>query len=652
MKAQLFIFITLFCLSLNAQAQRHSFDFGTPTKNELTMTSLENTDTEALVIYEIGKTSFEIDPAKFYFYLKITNRTKIKILNKDGLKYADIEIPYYSSGINSEEVTEIKGATYHLVNDSIIKKTITSGIISDKKINSNWQAKTFTMPDAKVGSVIEWEYTIISPFFFNIREWQFQKYIPVVLSKFEFETVPFYEYESTIKGIRQLDVNESTVITMDHQLDGTVYRKTLQTMIMRQVPAFEDIEFITSPKDYMSSVLFQLSRVNHPHGGGRNIVTTWPTLCDEILEEVNFGKYISAAEKESKDFLASLSLKEKTGEEQIKAITTHVKNYFTWNKYNAKFAERKVADVIKSGSGSSAEINLLLLGALRSQGIEAKPILMSTRGNGIIDTSHPFQQLLNYVIVQANCNGKLYYLDATEPLLPFDKLPTRCINVKGLVVEKSSDQWIDIPQDSRAMKEYTFNLRPNDDLSALEVDARYDAYDYDAYLYRHEYSNNDYYLINYFRKQEVDIKGEIKVENLYDLEKPFTYSLQMSLPLQKRGEQIQISPLVGHAPVENMFTQDERTLPIDLLFRNVYQFNSTFEIPAGYKVETLPEDAHIDTRCMKASYKTEVNGNVITTSAHYEFKNNVFPAEDYEILKESYNEIIKTLNRKIILQQN
>ena len=53
---------------------------------------------------------------------------------------------------------------------------------------------------------------------------------------------------------------------------------------------------------------------------------------------------------------------------------------------------------LKTRQGNVAEINLLLTAMLRKAGIEADPMILSTRDNGIANTSYPLISEYNYVI--------------------------------------------------------------------------------------------------------------------------------------------------------------------------------------------------------------------------------------------------------------
>jgi len=84
-----------------------------------------------------------------------TNSYEIKILTEEGRKYADVEIPYVR---DTENVFGIEARTIQ-PDGSIVKF---DGKVLDKTIEKangvRYLAKTFTLSDVRVGSIIEYRY--------------------------------------------------------------------------------------------------------------------------------------------------------------------------------------------------------------------------------------------------------------------------------------------------------------------------------------------------------------------------------------------------------------------------------------------------------------------------------------------------------------
>src|SRR5271157_1565883 len=81
---------------------------------------------------------------------------QIKILTEEGRKYADVEIPY---GKKQGHIGGISARTIH-PDGSIVKfegKAYDKTIVKAKGVR--YLAKTFTLPDVQVGSIIEYRFT-------------------------------------------------------------------------------------------------------------------------------------------------------------------------------------------------------------------------------------------------------------------------------------------------------------------------------------------------------------------------------------------------------------------------------------------------------------------------------------------------------------
>ncbi|MDR0232584.1 MAG: DUF3857 and transglutaminase domain-containing protein [Dysgonamonadaceae bacterium] len=650
----------LFCVILLVVFAAKSQDLYTQepwkiTQHEITMTAYDkDLDAEAVVLYEIGNTSFLGNDNTGYFEMHKEIRTKIKILNQAGIKYAEFEIPFYEENSKPEMIRNLRAVTYNIEDGKLSKTELNDKNVFEEKRENNWKCKKFAMPNVKEGSVVEVSYTIVSPYLFNIDEWKFQKKIPVIYSRFSLKAVPYYEYTYIMKGAKKFDeYTHGLVPNSDVQWRSLKYKIYQYNMGMKDIPAFKDEEFITSEKDHMISLNFQLSKIHRPDGRRDDIMSTWPALCNDFLKHDLFGKYIDAAAKEAKKILPTLNLAGKSIEEQIKIITDYVKSNYSWNGNVRKMANSKVSDLLKQKRGNSAELNLFLAGMLSAANIKVQPILLSTRKNGKVSQGHPFESFLNYVIVQANTGEKNILLDATESMLLYNELPERCINVKGLVVEKNSEQWIDIVHDELALTEKEFDLKFNDNLTLLTSEIRYNAYAYDAYQYRAAYYSDTQNLYDLFMRRSVEPQGDIKVENYTELDKPFIISFKTESAGEGMADKLFIAPFLNQSQTDNLFKQKQRTLPVDLIHRHAAKFKSIIHIPEGYKVDYLPKEVKHDGKQMIINYTAVENPEKkqIEIIANYQFKNYIYEAKDYQTLKVLFDQMIKTFNETIVLSK-
>jgi hypothetical protein len=649
MKKLLFL-VLLCCLTTIYAQEKYSLDFGKITKHEINMSTCDFApDAEAVVLYEIGNDYFHGNYAEGAFELSINKKLKIKILKQSGLQYAEIQIPFREEGRRIEDVQINSATTYNYENNKLTKTELDKKNIFRKKINQNLWEMTFAMPNVRESSIIEIEYTIRSPFLFNIPIWDFQHNIPVIYSKLEINIIPYYEYIYLMKGATKFDEYYTETSHDEISFYDLKYREMKHTFIKKNIPAFKYEDFITSPNDYRISIHFQLAKIHNPRGGIQEIMTTWAKICNEYLKSDDFGKYVKAMQKEAKKILPSLVTEEMTDEEKIKVITNYVKSNFKWNDIYSRFAREKLANVLKNKSGNVAELNLLLLGLLNAAGIDAKPILLSTRQNGMIDKRYPFEKFFNYVIVMATADSNDYLLDATEPMLAFDVLPVRCVNVHGLVVAKNSELWIEIAQGGLSGTIKTFDIKLSDDLNTLKANVKYQAHIYDAFEYRQEYAGDDKGFKEYLEGNDIKEIDNLKIENYNNLDSAFVFSFQTEMAISKTAEKLFILPFLNQVPQNNIFKQRERTLPVDMLYVFGDTYISHIEIPEGYKIESLPQEINYNGKQSLLIYKAAQNGNSIDVVARYQYKKSIFEAKEYSILKKTYNDLIKALSEAIVL---
>ncbi len=630
--------------------ENYSEEYGKITQYEASMTEYTaDPEAEAVVIYDIGTNYFQGDDTKG-FLLHMETRTKIKILKAAGTKYAQIEIPFYKDGRDVESIIDIEATVYNNENGKPTKTVLNTKKVFEEKINNDVSILKIALPDVREGSVIEYKYHIVTPFFFHMRKWEFQQKIPVIHSKLIYKAIPYYEYTYIVRGVKQFDEFDSVTKNQDIRFGSLLYQEKIYSFGMKNLPAFRDEEFISAEEDYMVSINFQISKIYFPNGGFQNYISTWPALCDDFLKRDDFGKYIKNSEKEGKKLLPTLDLANKSQLEQAIEITQYVKTMYKWDETNGKFATDNLSTFLKAKSGNSADINLYLIGLLKAANITVNPVVLSTRNHGAVSKSHPFQQFLNYVIAQIEIDGQKYFVDATEPLRYFDELPIRCTNVEALVVKPKTEEWIVTTQKEVAKTQKVFKIKVLPEQQLLKVNIEYILSGQDAYQFRNTYDGKNDNLVDYFKKNNnVNIEDSLTVINYSEMNKPFSFSFNSTTSFESASGKLFIHPFCNLSVSDNMFKQTTRTLPIDLIYLRNVEYKSEIEIPEGYKVEYLPKELTHDSRLMTINYSTKKIDNKIEVSAKYFFNTNLYDAKDYARLKYSYAEIIKQFSDMIVL---
>ena len=184
----------LISIAFAGQAQKSPVKYGDIPMDDMKMT-LYDKDSSAAAVFLVnyGKAYIEIvvdDPVLTY-----ERHVRIKILKKDGLSWADASILLYHTTSSDEKVTTMKASTYNLENGAMVETKLSKEGIFKEKYNRNYNKQKFTLPNVKVGSVIEYTYTVKSDFYTSFPNWQFQKDIPVRWSEYWAIFPEVFKYE-------------------------------------------------------------------------------------------------------------------------------------------------------------------------------------------------------------------------------------------------------------------------------------------------------------------------------------------------------------------------------------------------------------------------------------------------------------------------
>jgi len=458
--------LTLLALSLVISTcllaqQAPKVKFEKVSDEELKMTTYTpDTSAVAVILYDDGTSEVKFDVSKERFMLSFDRFIRIKILKQAGTSWGNFSFPLYSSNENREAMTAVKGTTYNLENGKVVKTDMKKESVFQERENKYTEMVRLSLPSVKVGSVIDLKYTITSPLLWNLREWKFQYTIPVKWSQYEVIYPEYFLYNRASTGYHTLNQpnherrNVTINYTAKYQTEGSAmqggglrrqenqsftYMADVYQYSGAQVPAIKEEPYLTTLDNYTSKIKFELARTDLVKVGGslKNYTTTWNDIANLLLEDEDFGSQIKSANY-TNEVLSTL-LNGKTDEKQkMLALYTFVQKNIKWNGNNSYSPSSTLKKVFNEKIGNSAEVNLLLLAMLREAGIEAYPVVLSTRANGLMSFVHPSISDCNYAIVKAIINKTPILLDATEANMEAGMLPFRCLNGTGRIISKGN----------------------------------------------------------------------------------------------------------------------------------------------------------------------------------------------------------------------
>ena len=111
--------------------------------------------------------------------------------------------------------------TYNLENGDVVKTKLNSEGVFKTKINDDWKMAKLSMPNVKVGSVIEFSYLLKSENLVRFPVCDFQYTIPVNYAEYKTEIPEYYIYKTILKGY--VDVKSDSKVNQGSVSFGNEY---------------------------------------------------------------------------------------------------------------------------------------------------------------------------------------------------------------------------------------------------------------------------------------------------------------------------------------------------------------------------------------------------------------------------------------------
>lgn len=640
----------IFILSFSFLSSQN-YKFGKISKEELQEKyHPKDSATSAAILYRNEDISF------FYSYnegfmQKRKVHERVKIYNKDGFDWATKKI-YLYQGVNkyAETISGLKGFSYNLVDGKIEKDKLKSDGKFEEDYSEYTKIRSFTLPSVKEGTVIEYQYTITSARV-NIDDIIFQFSIPVNKLDVSIETPEYYVYnkQSNFKAKFSPNITEtskSTTTPFDYKINVISVNE-------ENIPAIRAEAYSGSINNYISKMAMELTAtLNSMKLVDKTYSTNWEVVSKTIYESEDFGGQLRAFSIYKDDLESAL---DGITDDFEKAFVVEglVKSKVKWNGRYGKYAENGIRSAYKEGKGNDADINLMLISMLRSQGVNANPVLVSTRNNGI--PLFPTREGFNYVICSVEKDDMYLLIDATEQYSTNNILPQRVLNWKGrLIKDNKVSRWISIQPNKKSVESSILSVTINDDFSLSGKITKHFT-DYTAYFYRNKYAGvttEDH--IKSLEKDKGDIEiSSLSVKNIKNAFLPvdLSYEYELSDGVDEVGGKLYFSPLLFLATKENPFKLEERDYPIDFVIPYSDKYLVNIMLPEGYKAESLPASVILNFKDenVSFSYIIRVSGKYLQLKAQLDIINPLILPTDYKGFKDFYSKIVEKQAEQIVL---
>ncbi|PKD15793.1 hypothetical protein APR41_10900 [Salegentibacter salinarum] len=669
MKQFYFFIISLFSVCL---LQAQDYKFGKVSKEEVQQKEHPTFDeANAAILFRKHRVYYEIN--KNTGISLVTNvHERIKIYNKDGFDWANKTISVYQNGSQRESVSDIKAYTYNIIDGKLVdEKLRKNGVFQEEA--SKYSLKTkFTMPAVTAGSVIEYKYTIKSPFVTSIDDVPLQFEIPVDRLEAEVKIPEFFGFKmhynprSPIifpidKSRESFRYNYTQKRRSGDHVSNTQYNQKSIDYILNVynfqkdgIPPLKKEIYVDYLQNYAAYLRWELQYTKFPDSPVESYSRTWEHVAKSIYDDAGLKQEVNKTNFFDDD-IDELLAGTQEQPAKLEKVYNYVKNRITWNDFIGFQAENGGKSAYKDGKGNTGDINLMLVSMLRYAGFDANPVLVSTKSHGI--PFYPTRNGFNYVIAAVETQDNIVLLDATDKNVAIGELPERAMNWRGRIIrEDGSSDWVDLMPSVKSQNTTILNMQFDEEM-VLKGKSLSNINGLHAKKFRDSYvglAENDYLQVLEKDKGNILISEiDISNENAIGQDIKQSYNFELRDAMEVINEKIYLRPMVFTALDENPFKGEERNYPIIFDFPSSETKVINFLIPDGYEVESLPESAIVKLKDGDGIFKFIVNfgGKFLRIESSLELNNIVYTSLDYEGLKNFYGHMVNKHSEAIVLSK-
>jgi uncharacterized protein DUF3857 len=516
---------------------------------------------------------------------------RIKILTEEGRKYADVEIPFFKG---DENINGIKARTIRpdgtVVNfdGKIFDKTIL------KAKGLKYLAKTFTLPDVEVGSIIEYYYThSYSEDRLFDSHWILSQELFTKSARFSLKP---YKSDYQPIGVRWNSMIPPGMAAPKESPDHVI------RMDAQNIPSFQTEDFMPPENELKLRVDFIYSEDTFDPDVDKYWKKTGKKLNEQLDSFINKRKAMEQAVAQiisPSDTPDQKARKIYARVQQIRNTSYEVQKTEQEQKRSKEKEESNVEDIWKRGYGEGYHLTWLYLALVRVAGLESYGVWVSDRSNYFFDKRGMDRRRLDANVVLVKVDGKDVFCDPGAAYAPYGILPWPETGVWGLRLDKDGGTWIEtaLPASSESRIDRTAKLKFDESTGGLDGTLTVSYTGLEGWQRRVEERNEDEAARKKYLEDEVrefvPAAIDIELTNKPDWsssDKPLTAEFSMKVPgwASAAGRRALMSIGLFSAPEKHLFDHTNRVHPIYFQYPFQKVDDVTVELPLGWQVTSTP----------------------------------------------------------------
>ena len=578
------------------------------------------------------------------------NYVRIKILTEEGRKYGDVEIPFLKAqgtihGLKARTVRP--DGTIANFEGKAFDKTIV------KAKGLKYLAKTFTLPDVQVGSIIEYHYTIdLQEGLIFDSHWILSDELFTKHAKFSLKAYPQFmlrwSWPAGLPPGTPAPKDEHGVIRMETQ----------------NVPAFQIEDYMPPENELKMRVDFAYSENDSEREPERFWKKEGKKLNDRV--ESFLGKRKVLEQTVAQVTTASDTPEQKLRKlyaraQQIRNTSFEAEKTEQEQKREKEKAINNVEDLLKAGYGNARQINWLFVGLARAAGFQANSVYISSRRQYFFNPAMMNVSQLNEDVVVVKLDGKDFYCDPGSKFAPFGLLQWDETLVKGLRLDKDGGSWVDtsLPQSSESKIERKADLKMSDEDGSLSGKLTVTFSGLEALSRRNEVRDEDDTARKKFLEDQIReyIPAGIEVEltnhpewNVASPTLVAVYDLKVPGWAAAAGRRALLPFGLFGATEKQLFEHTNRVHAVYFQYPFEKEDEVTIQLPLGWQVNSVPKELNRDAQA--AAYIRKVQDDKGTLHLTRVLRSDllIVPAKTYPTLRAFFQTVRTGDEEQIILQ--
>jgi hypothetical protein len=567
---------------------------------------------------------------------------RIKIFNEKGRdEYSKHEVTVFGKSA----ITNVSGRTLK-PDGSVVEMKRDGSFDRDvvKTKSFKVKARSFALPDVKVGDVVEYQYTEVQDnTYTRYEQLAFQREIPVWEVRYHLKPLvhPAWPY-----SMRSLTYN----------INGRPFSREPQgyyVMGHENMPAIVK-ESLMPPEDAIKAwalVFYEEDRKLEAEKFWSDLgKRTWNTF-----------KPLVKVDKEIKRKAEEITSAAGTPQAKAAAIEAfcrqNIKNIYhessgLTSEQRDKFKDNKdPASTLAQGMGTGTDTNLLFIALATAAGLDARMARIPNRSRMFFNKTYPTEYHMNSLNVAVNIDGKWRFYDPATPYLESGMLHWGEEGVSALVSDPKGGFFADTqfsePARSTAKRRAMFELTDDGELSGLVVITS------TGHLGMREKNRYDGMSPS---EREEDLKKElesrfpgveiqkINFQNVNDLEKPPTIAYRLKIPgyATRTGKRLLLEPCFFERGIASNFKESTRKNAVYIPYAYLEDDEVIIKIPEGWELDnaTNPGEGEFGAGGYKVAMRKSQDGQTLIYQRKFDWGRDMklaYPVDVYPQLKKIFD---------------